>query len=62
MQIISGEEARKSGMYPDSIFVLDKPEKDYDRGLWLISGARYAEWYSDFDALYTRIREKDIGR
>ena len=58
VQVISGEQARRAGYYKLAQFIIDGDERDYDSGLWLINGEKYAQWYQSPAAMaYSLINE-----
>jgi hypothetical protein len=46
-KVIMGKDARQQRLYETGIFVLTKPEVEYDDGWWLIPQDGYAQWFSN---------------
>jgi hypothetical protein len=43
--VLTGKEAREQRLYESGLFILTKPEADYDDGYWLIPFSGYPQWF-----------------
>jgi hypothetical protein len=58
-KLISARDARESGLYEDGRFILERPEEEYDQGIWLLpEDGGYAEWYCSIDALIQKAEDE----
>ena len=55
--VITGKDARQQRLYESGIFVLTKPEVEYDDGWWLIPSSGYAQWFSNLVDMANHIYE-----
>ena len=56
-KVITGKDARQQGLYDSGIFILTRPEAEYDDGWWLIPFEGYPEWFSNLVDMVNHISE-----
>ncbi len=55
--VIQGKDARQQGLYKSGIFILTKPETEYDDGWWLVPFEGYPQWFTSLIEMANHIYE-----
>jgi hypothetical protein len=55
--VIMGKDARQQKLYESGLFILQKPEEEYDNGWWLIPQTGYPQWFSSLTDMVNYIYE-----
>jgi hypothetical protein len=56
-KVITGKDARQQGLYQSGLFVLVKPEAEYDEGWWLVPNEGYPQWFATLEDMANHIYE-----
>jgi hypothetical protein len=57
--VIQGKEARQQRLYESGIFIMTKPEAEYDNGWWLVPFSGFPEWFPNLVDMANHISEFD---
>lgn len=56
-QVITGKDARQERLYETGIFIMTRPETEYDEGWWLIPFDGFPEWFGSLVEMVNHIAE-----
>jgi len=57
--VIKGKDARLQRYYESGIFIMTRPEIEYDEGWWLVPFKGYPEWFENLVDMANHISEYD---
>ncbi len=55
--VIRGKDAREQRYYESGLFIMTRPETEYDDGWWLVPFTGYPEWFSSLVEMANHIYE-----